>query len=730
MEAAMSRLRFVWSLAVMLSVVFVGPNLNAAPFDGEPKVLLHLMQPTGKNTCGRAQLSDCAAAVTNGALNTPYYVYVLVARGNFPHIGGFEFGIAYDRGMDDGRDNHWALDVFSWSLCASIEFPSPEPRTWPEPGSGNLVTWNTETVCQTGPVAVAGYFYVAAYSPDVLEIAPRPSRGAAIVSTCEAMDETIPVAGLGQVRFSASGTDPGCNPCTAPCTPVFQPLCYTSSTLFDFGTVTLGGSSHRTLTIRNGAAGVLEGTLIENHPEFSIDSDPHYRLFASQSATFNLTFTPSAAGLRTVTIEGGCSPITLRGTGQEPVPEVVCRVFPNELQFGYVPFGESRERTFEIRNQGLVAFVADLRLFTGLFDNCSGFALQGPTQFTVVPGDTVPVTVVYTPAMPEETASCTIMGTGCQYVYLSGNSVAPQGCRMSPVSVDYGELYIGQTADRTISVTNFGTTIWSGALSPCYSDFHVLGDPTYQLAPGQAATFTIRFAPTVQGLHHCNLSGGCVDYVGLRGYARTPTSEACVVLPSTLDFHYVAPGDSAYQSFVIYNSGNVAVSGRAVEACPSFQVAAPDSFHLEPNESDTMLVIFRPADGSLATCTIEVGGCGSITCSGNTLALPTISPSSLDFGYVPVGDSSSASFVIANVTSFPITGTAFEDCRDFRVESPDYAIPPGESRAFEVVFRPIDPSPQECSVQPVPGVPLRCVGNMVVPVVPTTWSSIKSRFMR
>ena len=36
--------------------------------------------------------------------------------------------------------------------------------SWPDPQSGNLITWDSTRRCQTGSVAIAGYFYVGAYS--------------------------------------------------------------------------------------------------------------------------------------------------------------------------------------------------------------------------------------------------------------------------------------------------------------------------------------------------------------------------------------------------------------------------------------------------------------------------------------------------------------------------------------------------------------------------------------
>lgn len=121
-------------------------------------------------------------------------------------------------------------DIFSWSLCATIEFRSAGPNgLWPAAGSGNLITWDPASRCQrtepggfgSGVVATAGYSYCGAYSPDVLRVIPRPVDGQAKVADCSAVESLIGGVGypttvpshLGIAQFSADGSVSGYNPC-------------------------------------------------------------------------------------------------------------------------------------------------------------------------------------------------------------------------------------------------------------------------------------------------------------------------------------------------------------------------------------------------------------------------------------------------------------------------------------------------------------------------------------
>jgi hypothetical protein len=191
------------------------------PQMSQPAILIHLTAATSKNACSFGALESCSTAVVRGGLSNPvtgpfYFANVLANRGSMDDVAGIQFGIAYDNYLPNGARNNSKIDIFSWTLCATLEWPTPLPA-WPNPGSGNLVTWNTVTRCQTGATAVAGYFYVAAYSADILSIVPRPVDSAAKLADCDAVETLLGTERLGSAAFSAGFSTEGCNPCLMFC---------------------------------------------------------------------------------------------------------------------------------------------------------------------------------------------------------------------------------------------------------------------------------------------------------------------------------------------------------------------------------------------------------------------------------------------------------------------------------------------------------------------------------
>ncbi|HEX7880643.1 MAG TPA: hypothetical protein VF720_14605 [Candidatus Eisenbacteria bacterium] len=187
----------------------------------DAKIMLHALSTTSKNPCVRAANLPANCVGFNAGINnlplypTTHYTYLLVVDGSqVEGIAGVQCGIDYNSAFGQG------VDVYGWTLCASLEFSS---TNWPQDGGGNLITWDATTRCQTsgnaalGAVGVAGYFYMAAYTPDIMRVTRRPVDNLAKVANCGAAEDIIQVCYrpetdestfLGAVGFGRTGVNP------------------------------------------------------------------------------------------------------------------------------------------------------------------------------------------------------------------------------------------------------------------------------------------------------------------------------------------------------------------------------------------------------------------------------------------------------------------------------------------------------------------------------------------
>jgi hypothetical protein len=224
-------LRWTLPIFVCICVVLPGTLTRSARAEiSSPVIALHAKAHTTKGTtvCGTWAPNDldCTQFNTAGRIGVPYDAYVVAINPGVPaSIAGLRWA------MDYNGEPHQGVDVFSWTGCGDAEF---QMDGWPGPKLGNTLTWDFMEHCQTnrpgssGAQAVAGAFYLYAYSDDVFSIFPffgwvvdKDGHWVAWQDPYLEIADCRPTKyfpnleeGRGAVRFSAGGTEIGFNPCT------------------------------------------------------------------------------------------------------------------------------------------------------------------------------------------------------------------------------------------------------------------------------------------------------------------------------------------------------------------------------------------------------------------------------------------------------------------------------------------------------------------------------------
>jgi hypothetical protein len=68
--------------------------------------------------------------------------------------------------------------------------------------------------------------------------------------------------------------------------------------------------------------------------------------------------------------------------------------------------------------------------------------------------------------------------------------------RVTPRNISMGSVQIGSYADTTVAISNDGCTPFAGSVSLTGSNYVLVGPDSVDLAPGESADITVRFAPT------------------------------------------------------------------------------------------------------------------------------------------------------------------------------------------------------------------------------------------
>jgi hypothetical protein len=207
---------------------------------------------------------------------------------------------------------------------------------------------------------------------------------------------------------------------------------------------------------------------------------------------------------RDVVFSPGSSLPPTGGTGQQQIS-----VVPVSVGFGSVTVGTTNTQTVTVGNPGTANLSISQATVSG-----SGFALSGLTlPLTVAPGNSAAFTVKFAPtAAGSVIGSLTLVSnapTSPTIIPLRGTGVTVSvQLAASPTSLSYGNVNLGTTSSKTVTLTNSGNSSVSiSQLSVSGAGFTASGlTVPSSLSPGQSTTFSVNFAPTAAGSVSGNVS--------------------------------------------------------------------------------------------------------------------------------------------------------------------------------------------------------------------------------
>jgi hypothetical protein len=92
--------------------------------------------------------------------------------------------------------------------------------------------------------------------------------------------------------------------------------------------------------------------------------------------------------------------------------------------------------------------------------------------------------------------------------YTYDAQVGRPDCDVSPRSLSFGVVAVGDSADLTFTIANSHYYVISGTVEESCDDFSIVGDPTYYLGPDYQQEFTVRYSPQTPGPKFCEISTG------------------------------------------------------------------------------------------------------------------------------------------------------------------------------------------------------------------------------
>jgi hypothetical protein len=478
----------------------------------------------------------------------------------------------------------------------------------------------------------------------------------------------------------------------------------------NFGSITLGTQQSQTVTLSNGGGAsvtVTQASVSGAGFQLSGITTP-FTLSPSQSASFNVTFSPSATGA----VSGGLTIVSdaadptltmaLSGTGTAPG---TLGSNPTSLSFGNATIGSNQSLSETVTNTGGSSVTISQVGISG-----SGFSLSGITApMTLSAGQSAPFTVAFAPTSSgDATGNVTITSNASNptlTIPLSGTGLTPGALGSSPTNLSFGSVTVGNNQTLSETLTNTGgasVTISQVGISGSGFSLSSVATPL-TLTAGQSTTLSVKFTPisatTSSGIVTVTSNASTPTLaVPLSGTGLAPGSLGST--PASLSFGSVTIGNNQSLSETVTNSGGTSVTiSQATISGTGFSlsgISAPVT--LTAGQSTTLAVTFAPTTAASAT--------GAVTLTSNapnsTLIIPLsgtgvapgalgVNPTSLSFGSVTVGNNQSLSETVTNTGGASVTisqvassGTGFGVSG---ITTP-VILTAGQSATFTVTFTP------------------------------------------
>ena len=212
--------------------------------------------------------------------------------------------------------------------------------------------------------------------------------------------------------------------------------------------------------------------------------------------------------------------------------------------------------------------------------------------------------------------SVAVVVVGCAgYASSKSATVAQAGVVVSPGTVQFKNVPVGQTVTQTVEITNTNNTpVQISGVVISDKQFAISGPSVPRsILPGMNLQYTVAFTPNAAGnvTAKINISDSASQTplsVGLTGVGQQKTVVALEVSPTSVNFGNLLLKTTSTQNVTLQNTGNtaVAINGVSVSGSGFGYADLSPGYSLSPNQKVTFQVWFKPQVKGAASGTLTV----------------------------------------------------------------------------------------------------------------------------
>ena len=349
-------------------------------------------------------------------------------------------------------------------------------------------------------------------------------------------------------------------------------------------------------------------------------------------------------------------------------------VNPSTVNFGSVQVGASVSQSVGLKNTGSENLTISQATVSG-----TGFSIGGlKMPLTLAPYQSVSFTATFAPQSSGRFSGRVSLGYSGHFarhrwdtvtVALNGTGTISGQLAANPSTMNFGNVQVGSSQPQSAILTNSGGSSLTVSLATLTGTSFTLSGLTLPLTlgAGQSATFAVTFAPQSTGSLSGNVafsSNGSNPTLNLPLSGTGVSQGTLTTTPSSLAFGNVQIGKSSSLSETLTNSGGSSLTVSAASANGSgFSLSGLTlPLTLTAGQSSSFTILFSPSASGAVSGSMSITSTGSnsnlsipLSGTGVTQGTLTANPTSLAFGNVQVGYSSSLSETLTNTGGSSVT---------------------------------------------------------------------------
>ncbi len=338
-------------------------------------------------------------------------------------------------------------------------------------------------------------------------------------------------------------------------------------------------------------------------------------------------------------------------------------LYPASFDFPNTGVGQQSSQTLTITNSGVTPLSISSLLTSGNYNEQGGNCVT-----TLQPATNCTATVTFVPTTTgTQTGTLTVNDNAPaspQALPLTGVGTS-SGVTLSTSSLIFPNTPVGtSSASMPVTVTNNGSTTVTITSITTPSEYPETNTCGTSLGANQSCQINVTFSPTQEGtvsgtLTVTDSASNSPQTASLTGVG---TEAIAQLLPTTINFgDELVNTTTPTQTVTLTNTGNVTLNITNVSISGAFKLQNNCGSTLTAGNNCTMLIAFKPTgvgsfSGSLSVTDNAPGSPQTVSLSGAG-TLVVLSPASLSFGSVAVGQSSTPQNISVENRSTTLTLT-------------------------------------------------------------------------